>query len=178
MFKCGSPCTEKVLPPTTEVEIFPKVQGPVSLTSDWYSFRHNLKKVLHSREQVPLSSLTSPTLQQDPLLNSPLEFWIPRIWSSKEPVAPTHDEKYKQQAAVTRNTFMFDFVLCDTIFDRYWISIGGHWKIMIRWKVDCLHSGPSVHRGPAKLTFFNLWSVAQAMDLVRLWSSWATRVLS
>lgn len=90
---------ENEFPPTTDVDTFPKVQGPVSLTSVWYSLRHSLKKVLHSPAQVPLSRRRSLDEQQVPLLNSPREFWIPRTSSSKDPVALANTTKLENTTA-------------------------------------------------------------------------------
>ncbi|KAG8193822.1 hypothetical protein JTE90_029556 [Oedothorax gibbosus] len=100
---------ENEFPPTTAVDTFPKVQGPVSLTSVWYSLRHSLKKVLHSPAQVPLSSLKSLDEQQVPLLSSPREFCIPRTSSSNDPVALVNTTKLDSKAAA--NNRNDDFIL-------------------------------------------------------------------
>jgi hypothetical protein len=76
--------------PSTTLEVFPKEHDPVLVTLLWYSFRHNLKNVLHGVEQRPVTGERAPPPQHSSLDSSPRGFTISKTCSSKKPEPWAH----------------------------------------------------------------------------------------
>lgn len=81
--------------PSTTLEVFPKEHDPVLVTLLWYSFRHNLKNVLHGVEQRPVTGERAPPPQHSSLDSSPRGFTISKTCSSKKPEPWAHCNKRK-----------------------------------------------------------------------------------